>query len=131
MFSGQSLIGLLYDQRYEQAGWMLEVLATALLITPLNLAIMCLLALGLPKLFAQIIAIRMASLFLLLPLGFHFFGLSGALWGYVVSYFSIFPATIYYKIRYGLFDFSKELLLIPAWLVGILLAKGFNVAIGY
>jgi O-antigen/teichoic acid export membrane protein len=131
MFAGQSLVGLLYDRRYEQAGWMLEVLATALLITPFNLAIMCLLALGLPNLFAQIIAIRMVSLFLLLPLGYHYFGLLGALWGFVASYSSILPATIYYKIRYSLFDPLKELLLIPAWLGGILFAKALNLVIGY
>jgi O-antigen/teichoic acid export membrane protein len=129
MFSGQTLIGLLYDSRYQQAGWMLEVLSTALLITPFNLAIMCLLALGFADLFAQIIAIRMVSLFLFVPLGFHFFGLSGALWGFVASYFSILPATMYYKIRYHLFDPFKELLLLPAWFGGIVIAKAFNLAI--
>jgi O-antigen/teichoic acid export membrane protein len=131
MFSGQSLIGLLYDRRYEQAGWMLEVLSTALLITPLNLAIVCLLALGLPSLFTQLIAIRSVSLFLLVPLGFHFLGLQGALWAIVTSYFCIMPSTIYYKIKYGLFDLSKELLLIPMWIVGMLLAKGFNLLIAH
>jgi O-antigen/teichoic acid export membrane protein len=131
MFSGQSLVALLYDRRYEQAGWMLEVLAVALLITPFNLAIMCLLALGLPRLFTQIIAIRAVSLFLLVPLGFHFFGLPGALWAIVASYYSYLPPTIYYKINYGLFDFSKELLITPAWLAGALLATGLNLAIGH
>ena len=130
MFSGQSLIGLLYDHRYEQAGWMLEVLALALLITPFNLAIMCLLALGLPSRFTQIIAIRAVSLFVLVPLGFHFFGLPGALWAIVASYYSYLPPTIYYKINYGLFDFSKELLIAPAWLAGALLGMGFSLAIG-
>ena len=55
MFSGQSLIGSLYDRRYEQAGWMLEIIAAALLITPFNLAIMCLLALGLPRLLPRLL----------------------------------------------------------------------------
>jgi O-antigen/teichoic acid export membrane protein len=128
MFSGQSLIGLLYDARYEQAGWMLEVLATALLITPLNLAITCFLALGLPKLFTQLIALRAVSLFTFVPLGFHFFGFWGALWAVVASYIASLPMITYYKIKYGLFDFAKELLLIPAWLAGVLLAKGINLA---
>jgi len=131
MFSGQTLIGLLYDSRYQQAGWMLEVLATALLVTPFNLAVMCLLALGFANLFAAIIAIRMVCLFVLLPLGYHFFGLSGALWGMVASYFSILPATMYYKIRYHLFDIFKELPLLPAWLGGMLIAKAFILAMGH
>jgi O-antigen/teichoic acid export membrane protein len=128
MFSGQSLIRLLYDARYEQAGWMLEVLATALLITPFNLAIICFLALGLPKLFTQLIALRVVSLFTFLPLGFHFFGFWGALWAIVASYMSSLPVITYYKIKYGLFDFWKELRLIPAWLAGTLLAEGINFA---
>jgi len=129
MFSGQSLIGLLYDQRYQQAGWMLEILATALLITPINLAVWCLLALGLPKLFTQIIAIRAVSMILLVPLGFHAFGLPGAVWAIVASYYSYLPLTIYYKINYGLFNLWKELLLLPAWVAGALLAIGLNLAI--
>ena len=36
--SGNTLIGLLYDRRYEQAGWMLDVLAVGLLSVPFNLA---------------------------------------------------------------------------------------------
>jgi O-antigen/teichoic acid export membrane protein len=131
MFSGQSLIGSLYDHRYEQAGWMLEVLAVALLVTPFNLAIICLLALGLPRLFTQIIAIRAVSMFLLLPLGFHFFGLPGALWAFVASYYSYLPPTIYYKIRYGLFDVSKELRLSFALLAGMLLGHALNVVVRY
>jgi O-antigen/teichoic acid export membrane protein len=130
MFSGQSLIGLLYDHRYEQAGWMLEVLATALLTTPFNLAVMCLLALGLPALFAQAIGIRAVSLLLLVPLGFHFFGLQGALWAIVASYYLYLPVIIHYRIKYSLFDLSKELLILPAWFAGVLLAIAFNLAVG-
>ena len=131
MFSGHSLIALLYDHRYEQAGWMLEIIAVALLTIPFRVAIECLLALGLPRLYTQLIAIRVVSLFLFIPLGFHYFDLPGALWGFVASYFSNFPTTIYYNIKYGLFDLSKELLLLPAWLAGVLLAMGLNFAIGH
>jgi O-antigen/teichoic acid export membrane protein len=131
MFSGESLIKLLYDRRYEQAGWMLEVLAAALLITPFNLAIMCFLSLGLPRLFTQIMAIRAVSLFLLVPLGFHFFGLGGALWAIVASYCSYLPSVIYYRISYGLFDWYKEMLIVPALPLGALLAVGLNFVTGH
>ncbi len=131
MFFGQTLIALLYDRRYEQAGWMLEIISVALVTIPFRVAIDCLLALGLSRLFTQLLAIRVVSLFLLVPLGFHYFNLPGALWGFVASHFSSLPAIIYYKIRYGLFDLSKELLLMPAWLAGVLLAMGLNLAIGH
>jgi len=130
MFSGQSMIALLYDHRYWQAGWMLQIIAVALVTIPFRVAKECLLSLGLPRLYAQLIAIRVVSLFLVMPLGFHYFGLPGALWGFVASYFSSIPMSVYYNIKYGLFDLSKELMLLPAWLVGALVAMEVNCAIG-
>ena len=50
MTSGVSLVHLLYDRRYEQAGWMLEILAVALLTVPFRLATQSFLALGRPHL---------------------------------------------------------------------------------
>jgi len=67
---------------------------------------------------------------LLVPLGFHIFGLPGALWAIVASYYSYLPPTIYYKIRYGLFDFSKEMIIMPALVVGVLSGIGLSLAIG-
>ncbi len=129
--SGNTLINLLYDRRYGQAGWMLEVLAVALVAVPFNLSQYSLLARGLPKIFANIIAIRVAITFVLIPLGFHFFGVPGALWAIVVSQVSNLPATIYYQRKYDLLDLSKELLLLPTLFAGMIIGKGFNLAIGY
>src|SRR5262249_11385901 len=36
--SGETLIGILYDSRYQDAGWMLQILAVALVTLPLRLA---------------------------------------------------------------------------------------------
>jgi len=130
MFSGQSLIGLLYDRRYEQAGWMLEILATALLITPFHLAIDCLLALGLPRIFTQTIAIRGIALFTSVPLGFHLFGLPGALWALVASYSATLPVTIYYQIKYEFFDLWKTLFPTMSLALGMLMAECLNFVIG-
>jgi O-antigen/teichoic acid export membrane protein len=128
---GGTLIRLLYDPRYEQAGWMLEILAVGLLSIPCHLAQFGLLARGLPKLFTYIVAIRAASTFVLVPLAFHFFGLHGALWAIVLGQMSNLPTTIYYQAKFNLFDLSKELLLLPALVVGMILGAGLNVAIGY
>jgi O-antigen/teichoic acid export membrane protein len=130
MFSGQSLIGMLYDPRYAQAGWMLEILAVSLLITPFHLGIECLLALGLPKSFAQIIGVRVVSLFLLVPLGFHFFSLPGALWALVASYSATLPMMLYYQIKYRFFKLWKTLLPMLTLIPAVLIAKLLNYAIG-
>ncbi len=129
--SGNTLIGLLYDRRYGQAGWMLEALAVALLGIPFNLPLHCLLARGLPKIFTNAIAIRATVTIVLIPLGFHFFGVLGALWAIVGSQLSSVPVTIYYQLKYDLFDLSRELLHLPILFAGMALGKVFNLAIGH
>jgi len=131
MVSGQSLIGVLYDPRYAEAGWMLEVLATALLAVPIRLAHQCFMALGNPRLNSEILAARLVALFVALPLGFNFHGLSGALWGLVCSQFLSVPMTIWYSVRYGLFDLRRELLLLPIAAVGAGVGAALAFAIAY
>jgi O-antigen/teichoic acid export membrane protein len=128
--SGQSLIRVLYDPRYEQAGWMLAILAVGLLAVPSNLSMYCLLARGLPKLFSTLVAIRVASAILIL-IGFFTFGVSGALWGIALSRLSLVPFTIYYQVKFRLFDLSKELLLLPTFFLGLLVGSGFTVLVRY
>ena len=126
---GNTLIELLYDRRYEQAGWMLEILAVGLMAVPFNLAMYALLARGLAKIFTKLIAVRVVVTIVLIPLGFHFFGVRGALWGIVLSQLSILPATIYHQIKYDLFDPSKELLLLPALIAGAIVGTVFKLVI--
>jgi O-antigen/teichoic acid export membrane protein len=130
MFSGHNLITLLYDPRYEQAGWMLEVLAVALLQIPFELVCYCLLALGLPRLFTQLGAIRVVGMYILIPLGFHFLGTPGAICGFVASFFVNLPAIVYYQIKHGFFDLLKEVLLLSALPIGMILGKGMSYALG-
>lgn len=129
--SGSHLISLLYDRRYAQAGWMLELLAVALLNIPFGLAQYCLLARGLARVFTTVIAVRVGVTFVLIPLGFHFFGFTGALWGIVASQLSSAPVVIYYQVKHHLLDLPKELMLLPLLLAGMILGKGFNLAIGH
>ena len=131
MISGQTLIGLLYDRRYEQAGWMLEVLSVALLTIPLRVGQLCFLALELPRVYTYPITIRMITLYMLTPIGFYFSGLSGALAGIVAGYLSTVPVILFYNIKLHLFDFRKELLMLMALPTAMLIAEGFNLAVGY
>jgi O-antigen/teichoic acid export membrane protein len=129
MVSGQALIELLYDRRYDQGGWMLQILAVALLTLPFRVATQCFMVLGIPRLLSLVGTIRLISLFLLTPIGFHLFGLPGALWGIVLSHFSWVPTTFIFKVKYKLFDLRKELLLLLFVLVGIAAGKILNSAI--
>jgi O-antigen/teichoic acid export membrane protein len=124
--SGEPLVALLYDARYAQAGWMLEILALALVTIPFRVATQCFMVLGAPELMSRICVIRLLALCLLTPVGFHFFGLSGALWAIVLCHFSWLPTTIAFAIKHGLFDLRKELLLLAAVLAGVAAGTMFN-----
>jgi O-antigen/teichoic acid export membrane protein len=119
--AAERLVAALYDARYAEAGWMLRILALALLTLPFRVATQCFLVLGEPQQMSAIGAIRLAALGAAVPLGWHFFGLAGALWAIVLSYFSILPTTIAFVVRHGLFDARKELGLLPALLAGVAL----------
>ena len=130
MIAGQAVITLLYDPRYTDAGWMLQILAVALLTIPFRIVTQCFLAIGQPQTLSFLHAIRLVALFVLTPIGFRFFGLPGALWGIVLAYFSPLPSTVSYAVKYGLFDLRKELLLLPVIFVGMAIGKAFSVCVG-
>jgi O-antigen/teichoic acid export membrane protein len=131
MVSGQSIIGLLYDGRYQQAGWILEILAIALLTLPFRIATQCFLALGLAKVYFHLHTIRMITLFIALPLGFHLGGLAGATWGIVFSYFSNLPLIVFYAARLGLFNIRKELIALSVLTVGVISGEVLNATITF
>src|SRR5262245_43984895 len=65
--SGEALVGVLYDNRYTQAGWMLQILAVALLVLPFQIATQCYIALGMPRILSITIVVRLIALFVLVP----------------------------------------------------------------
>lgn len=128
--SGNSIIRLLYDQRYYQGGWMLKILAIGLLSVPFNLSVYSLLARGLSRLFSNVVATIAVVTVVATPLGFHFFGTTGAIWGIVAGRLASVPAAIFYQYKHGLLKPSVELLLLPVFFLGMLLGAGLDVAIG-
>jgi O-antigen/teichoic acid export membrane protein len=113
MTSGETLIWLLYDNRYHDAGWMLQILAAALLMVPFRLATQYFFALGMPKLHSYLLALQIIAFFVSIPLGFHLFGLKGAVWGIVIAHYSTLPLTILLLVRFSVFDLKKEAMLLP------------------
>ena len=129
--SGPSLMGLLYDRRYEDAGWILQILAVLSWLFPRDLAIQCLLIFDLPHIFSRIGAVRLVSLYLGIPIGFHLFGFLGGLWAIVLASFSTVPMTVAYAAKYGLFDLRRELLLLPIVFAGAIVATAFNLSVDH
>jgi O-antigen/teichoic acid export membrane protein len=130
MTPGDSLIRFLYDPRYAEAGWMLEILAVALLTVPLRVATQSYLALGRPQLLSNVIAIRLAVLFVATPIGFYYFGIPGAMWGIVSSQFAYLPAIIWYNVKHTIFDLRTELYLLPIVAGGMAIGRVVSTIIG-
>lgn len=117
--AAEPLVAVLYDARYAEAGWMLQILAVALVTLPFRVATQCFVVLGEPRQMSAIGAIRLVALCVAVPLGWHFFGLAGALWAIVLSYFSTLPTTLAFVVRHRLFDAANELALFPALAAGL------------
>jgi O-antigen/teichoic acid export membrane protein len=131
MISGQSLISVLYDHRYQEAGWMLAALSISLLALPFRLITQSFLALGMPQLESRVVIIRLVVLFAATPLGFYLAGIQGALAGIVASYFSSVPVAVLYNVRHGLFDLRRELYLFAYLPAGMVLGKVVAVVLDY
>ena len=129
IFAGSALISLLYDKRYEQAGWILEILALALFAQPFRMATQTFLALGTARIYFHLHTIRIITLFVALPAGFYFWGLEGAVYGIVLSYFSSLPWVIKRAASADLLDVKKELVPIPAAVLGMLCGQAFTFAV--
>ncbi|MBX3468599.1 MAG: oligosaccharide flippase family protein [Planctomycetes bacterium] len=101
--AGPALIGLLYDERYAAAGWILQVLLVGgwfqLLDAP---STSFLLARGETRAVAVGNAARLAALLALLPLGFATFGFAGAVAGVALADVARYGASAVIVRRRGL-----------------------------
>jgi len=114
--AGHLIITVLYDQRYQDAGHMLEILCVSLFEVRFWLAGQCFLALGQPKLLMPAVILKMLMIYGAMPLAFLHFGMEGALWAIALSTFITVPVTLWQKWRFELLDVRRELVVLP-WLV--------------
>ncbi len=117
--AGRYVIYFLYDARYADAGEILQVLSLTLIVLRYNVVDQCYLALGKPSILVALIAIRVIVLFVLLPIAYREYQMTGALWAVVASAFSSIPLTFYYKKKFNLLSVRYELIILPVFFVGI------------
>jgi len=123
MSAGSVIISLLYDDRYAGAGPMMQILSLVLVAQRYALADQCYLAMGRPNLMTMLIIIRILALYSFIPLGFYLNGIEGAVWGIVLGHFASVPASMYLKAKYNIFDLKAELIILPAFLPGMVLGN--------
>jgi O-antigen/teichoic acid export membrane protein len=89
---GEKLIEALYDDRYLEAGWILQVLALRMVISSLNLTYGdVLLAQGKAFVITGLIAVKVFILFLAMFVGFQMGGVHGVIVGVVAAEWLMYP----------------------------------------
>jgi O-antigen/teichoic acid export membrane protein len=99
---GPELVGLLYDERYAAAGWMLQVLSIGLLFkTAVEPAEITMLAAGDSFRFMQVLGMRAAVLCLGVALGGWQLGSAGIVITFAASDLLAYPALVWGVRPYG------------------------------
>jgi O-antigen/teichoic acid export membrane protein len=118
MVISQNIIDILYDERYSDAGWMMQYLllgvATSCLSIP-NYIVM--LAKGLPKYGTLAYMVKSAFLFVLLPFSYYHFGINKMILVIGLSGLGDIPILWYALIKHRLFSLRIEIFSILLLLV--------------
>lgn len=128
--TGQALIDLLFDPRYTAAGGMFQILALSLFTVRFGFAHQIYLAVGSTRYLAVINIVRFVSLYALVPSLYYLAGTQGAIWGIALHATATIPFVYYFNARLGLNDFRRELLVLPALLVGFACGSALNLLRG-
>ena len=117
---GDFLVIGLYDQRYSQAGWMLQILAVGVWPTILaDVMARCLYAIGKPQYLAIGHLARFSFTVIMLPLGYYQLGVLGALIAITLNDLPMYGVIAYGLWREKLTSFRQDLQA-TALLIGII-----------
>jgi O-antigen/teichoic acid export membrane protein len=117
--TGDKLIDLLYDERYSNAGWMLQILSLSLIGVGFAMANQCFLALGRVKVLSLLTALQTAVLYITIPIAFSLFGLIGAIWAIALNPSVQVIGSIWYLKKFRLLKLHREFIMFPLFAVGM------------
>lgn len=126
--AGPEVIEILYDPRYSEAGWMIQLLAIgAWLQVPQASSGAVVLAMGEPRWLALANGMKFLGMVILLPLGYHFFGAPGAIGGLVGAELFRYSTLVLAVRRFGLpslgIDLSFTTLALAAAAAGLIAGR--------
>lgn len=126
MVLGGRIVNLLYDPRYHDAGWMLQVLSVRLVIAAtISNSESCLVALGHPRYSFIENCARCVAMAVAIPVGWSVFGVSGVIWAVALA--EVPPLIVIWVglVKHKMFSIGAELRSIAFVALGVLL--GFAV----
>ncbi|WP_142589514.1 oligosaccharide flippase family protein [Pseudorhizobium halotolerans] len=116
--TGDVLVAVLYDSRYEAAGSMLKILSFSLLFSRFGIFANVYFAMGEPRILTAFNFVRGLSIFLLLPIGYLLFDMDGAVWAVALHGAPSFLLLLFFQVRHRLNNLKLELLVLLAWPLG-------------
>jgi len=120
-----TVINILYDDRYQQAGAMLQILSITIIASSYRLGSSLLLSMGNPKAGTIAVAVRGLALVLLLPLGYEHYGINGALWSIAINPLFEVPVILWFFTRYKIISWYREVMFLPILGVGYVVGAWF------
>ena len=124
MALGQLVVSTLYDDRYAAAGWMLSAMSLVLVSTRLSVFDQCLVATGRVKLLSLLNALRLITLYASVPIGYHLYGATGAVYAVAASQLVNSVAMLVAQARVGMLEIRREVVAIPLYAGGLALGYG-------
>ena len=124
--TSNTIVEILYDDRYSEVGWILQILAITLFELRYNLANECYTAIGKPKLNSVLLFARIVILYFFGVVIYKFYGFHGVVWVIACSSLATIPLHFYFLRKFALFDLKRELLVLPILVIGYLVGLLVN-----
>jgi O-antigen/teichoic acid export membrane protein len=121
--AGPTIVDVLYDPRYAEAGQMLQVLSFSLVFARFGLTGSAYLALGEPQKLTWVHVVKLVSVFVLIPLLYKLYGFQGALFAIAFHAVPTLPLMYWFNRKWQLDDVRLELLALLSWPAGWLCGR--------
>jgi len=125
-YSGHHLVIFLYDDRYVEAGWMLEVLSLSLCSVGFMLAGQIFIAYGKSKLTSIMAISQVLGLYIFVPTLYLIYGIHGAVWAIALNPMIRILVSIFLMKKYYFLKIYRELMIIPIFVTGLMVGNFLN-----
>ena len=125
-YAGHLITDVLYDNRYTNAGHMLEILAISLFGVRYILSENVFIALGKPRLLIPAQIFQLLITFSVIAPIYNAYGLDGAIWIIALTPLWALPIRVYFMAKYGFLNLKRELYVLPALPAGLAIGALVN-----
>jgi len=121
--TGGLIITSLYDDRYLDAGWMLEILSLSLISIGFMLADQLFLAYGKSKYMSVLISFQATGLYIFVPVMFFIYGIEAAIWAISLNSIIRVIVSLIIMKKYYFLSFYREIMFLPLFVIGLLVGE--------